>query len=227
MDNLSQVICPESTVANRTINRQPVKKRISFLAVALLLLQVPTFGQAIIYDILLAGRAVGELTIAPVRGSDGSENLRVRGAIDTFLYDVVYVGENRFEKGVLKTALSSQEVNGKLKEKTNTVQTSDTYHVTFADAKSTAKETTRVPHPINHTVTSLYYREPVNLKQIYSDRFGKMCPILKVGTSAYEVVMPDGKKTRYTYADGQCREVQSEIVGINLIFRLRADSVGQ
>ncbi|MPR35736.1 DUF6134 family protein [Salmonirosea aquatica] len=203
-----------------------VKKRIILLLVLLLvLLQVPARSQAIIYDILLAGRAVGELTITPSRGSDGSENLRVRGAIDTFLYDVVYVGENRFEKGVLKTALSSQEVNGKLKEKTNTVQTSDIYHVTFADAKSASKETAQVPHPINHTVTSLYYREPVNLKQIYSDRFGKMCPVQKVGTSAYEIVMPDGKKTRYTYADGQCREVQSEIVGFNLIFRIQPGSV--
>jgi hypothetical protein len=105
------------------------------------------------------------------------------------------------------------------------VQASDTYHVTFADAKSAAKETVRVPHPINHTVTSLYYREPVNLKQIYSDRYGKMCPLQKVAAGAYEVVMPDGKKTLYTYAQGQCREVQSEIVGFNLIFRLRADSV--
>ncbi len=188
-------------------------------------LQVPARSQAIIYDILLAGRAVGELNITPVRASDGGEHLRVRGAIDTFLYDVVYVGENRFEKGVLKTALSSQEVNGKLKEKTNTVQTRGRYHVTFADAKSSSKETGKVPHPINHTITSLYYREPVNLKQIYSDRYGKMCPLQKVAAGAYEVVMPDGKKTRYTYADGQCREVQSEIVGLNLIFRIRPGSV--
>ncbi len=202
-----------------------VRKQIGFLILALGLLQVPVKGQAIIYDILLAGRSVGELTITPAKANDGSENLRVRGAIDTFLYDVVYVGENRFEKGVLKTALSSQQVNGKLKEKTNTVHTSDSYHVTFADAKSSSKETVKVPHPINHTITSLYYREPVNLKQIYSDRFGKMCPVQKVATGAYDIVMPDGKKTRYTYADGQCHEVQSEIVGLNLIFKLRAAGV--
>lgn len=202
-----------------------MKKHLAFLAVALVFFQPPAFAQAIIYDILLAGRAVGELAITPARTSDGGEHLRVRGAIDTFLYDVVYVGENRFEKGVLKTALSSQEVNGKLKEKTNTVHTEDIYHVTFADAKSSSKETARVPHPINHTVTSLYYREPVNLKQIYSDRYGKMCPVQKVAAGAYDIVMPDGKKTRYTYADGQCREVQSEIVGFNLIFKLRAASV--
>lgn len=202
-----------------------MKKQIAFLVVALVLLQVPARSQAIIYDILLAGRAVGELNIAPVRTSNGGEHLRVRGAIDTFLYDVVYVGENRFEKGVLKTALSSQEVNGKLKEKTNTVYTQDTYHVTFADTKTTSKEMGKVPHPINHTITSLYYREPVNLKQIYSDRYGKMCPLQKVAAGAYDIVMPDGKKTRYTYADGQCREVKTEIVGLNLIFKVRPESV--
>lgn len=202
-----------------------VKKQISFLAVALVLFQAPALAQAVIYDILLAGRSVGQLTITPARTSEGGEHLRVRGAIDTFMYDVVYVGENRFENGMLKTALSSQEVNGKLKEKTNTVQNSENYHVTFANAKSTAKETGRVPHPINHTITSLYYREPVNLKQIYSDRYGKMCPVKKVSAGIYEVLMPDGKKTLYTYAQGQCHEVQSEIVGFNLIFKLRPESV--
>lgn len=195
------------------------------MVISLTLFQVPVLAQAIIYDILLAGRSVGELNITPTRTSDGSEHLKVRGAIDTFLYDVVYLGENRFEKGVLKTALSSQVVNGKLKEKTNTVHTRDTYHVTFADAKTTSRETTKVPHPINHTITSLYYREPVNLKQIYSDRYGKMCPVHKVAAGAYEVVMPDGKKTRYTYADGQCHEVKAEIVGLNLIFRIQPGSV--
>jgi hypothetical protein len=202
-------------------------KQTIFIALALVLLRVPVCAQAIIYDILLAGRAVGELNITPIRASDGGEHMRVRGAIDTFLYDVVYLGENRFEKGVLKTALSSQVVNGKLKEKTNTVHDQDTYHVTFADTKSTSREMGKVPHPINHTITSLYYREPVNLKQIYSDRYGQMCPVQKVAVGAYDIVMPDGKKTRYTYADGQCREVHSEIVGLNLIFRLRADSVRQ
>lgn len=202
-----------------------MKKQIFFLALALVLFQVPGLAQAVIYDILLAGRTVGELTITPARTSDGGEHLRVRGAIDTFMYDVVYVGENRFENGLLKTALSSQEVNGKLKEKTNTVQNSESYQVTFANAKSTAKATGRVPHPINHTITSLYYREPVNLKHIYSDRYGKMCPVQKVSTGAYDVEMPDGKKTRYTYAQGQCHEVRTEIVGLNLIFRLRPTSV--
>ena len=79
-----------------------VKKRIAFLVVALVLLQVPARSQAIIYDILLAGRAVGELTITPSRSGDGSENLRVRGAIDTFLYDVVYVGKTDLKKGYSK-----------------------------------------------------------------------------------------------------------------------------
>ena len=200
-------------------------QQISFLTLALVLFQLPSRAQAVIYDILLAGRAVGELTITPARTSDGGEHLRVRGAIDTFMYDVIYLGENRFENGMLKTALSSQEVNGKLKEKTNTVRNAENYHVTFADAKSNSKGTARVPHPINHTITSLYYREPVNLKQIYSDRYGKMCPVHKVSAGAYDVEMPDGKKTRYTYAQGQCHEVRTEIVGLNLIFKLRAASV--
>ncbi len=196
------------------------------MAFGWVLFYFPAAGQAIVYDILLAGRAVGELTITPPRSGEGGDHLRVRGAIDTFLYDVVYVSENRFENGVLKTSTSSQEVNGKLKEKTNTVQTSDTYKVTFAEGNSAA-ETTQIPHLINYTVTSLYYREPLNMKQIYSDRYGKMCTVQKVAAGAYDVVMPDGKKTRYHYTQGQCHEVKSQIAGLNLIFRIRPDSVAK
>lgn len=204
-----------------------MKKLISTLIFGLVLFHLPATGQAIIYDILLAGKSVGELTITPTRSGDGSDHLRVRGAIDTFLYDVVYVSENQFENGVLKASMSSQEVNGKLKEKTNTVKTADRYRVTMVEGQAAAKETGGIFHPINHTITSLYYREPLNMKQIYSDRYGAMCAVQRVEAGAYDVVMPDGKKTRYTYAEGQCREVKTQIAGLNLIFRIRPGSVAR
>lgn len=203
-----------------------MKKLISTVAFGLVLFHLPAAGQAIVYDILLAGKSVGELTISPSRSGDG-DHLRVRGAIDTFLYNVVYVSENQFENGVLKASMSSQEVNGKLKEKTNTVKTADRYRVTMAEGQAAVRESAPISHPINHTVTSLYYREPLNMKQIYSDRYGAMCSVQRVDAGAYDVVMPDGKKTRYTYAEGQCREVKSQIAGLNLIFRIRPTGVGR
>lgn len=204
--------------------KQFTTKLIIFLTIGLLSLRLSAGAQSIVFDILVAGRDVGELKITPARLSQGNESLRVVGAINTLFYDVVYVGENHFEGGVLKTSLSSQEVNGKLKEKTSTVQVQDSYRVTFADAKSSRPQV-QVSHPINHTVTSLYYREPVNMRQIYSDRYGTMCPVKKISPASYEVMMPDGKKAVYSYLRGQCREVRSEIVGIDLIFRIRPDSL--
>ncbi len=184
-------------------------------------------GQSIIYDILLAGQDVGKLEIAPAQTGNNRESLRVEGAINTLFYDVVYVGENTFEKGVLKSSFSSQQVNGRLKEKTNTLHTNDSYNILFSEAKATPKEKPQILHPINHTVTSLYYREPVNMTRIYSERFGKMCTVHKIAAGAYEVVMPDGKKAVYRYTHGRCREVRSEIVGIPLLFRVRPDTLPQ
>ncbi|HEV7347140.1 DUF6134 family protein [Telluribacter sp.] len=189
------------------------------------LFQVPARGQAIVYDILLAGRDVGELKISPAVGGSSNESFRVEGAISTLFYDVVYKGENQFERGVLKTSMSSQEVNGKLKERTKTYQTNDSYQVIFADAKSSTRKNPPLPSLINHTVTSLYYHEPINFRQVYSERFARMCPIRKVATSSYEVVMPDGKKATYHYTQGRCHEVESEIIGIGLVFKLRPDSL--
>ncbi|GAB3170895.1 DUF6134 family protein [Telluribacter humicola] len=198
-----------------------MKILILLLSVLFVVSQAPVVGQPLVYDILLAGRDVGELKIAPAEGNSTSESLRVEGAINTFLYDVVYVGENLFEKGILKTSLSSQEVNGRMKEKTKTIQSQGSYQVVFADAKSTQNRSPQLPHPINHTVTSLYYREPVNFRHVYSERFGKMCPVRKVAAGLYEVTMPDGKKATYHYRQGQCHKVESEIIGIGLQFKLR------
>lgn len=197
------------------------------LTIALLFFQASALGQSIIYDILLAGQDVGKLKIAPAQTGGNRESLRVEGAINTLFYDVVYVGENIFEKGVLKSSLSSQQVNGRLKEKTNTLYTNDSYNILFVEAKSAPIEKPQILHSINHTVTSLYYREPVNMSRIYSERFGKMCTVQKIAAGAYEVLMPDGKKAVYHYTQGQCREVRSEIVGIPLVFRIRPDSLRQ
>jgi hypothetical protein len=194
---------------------------------ALLILgTLPVHGQSAVYDILLAGRDVGELKIEAVAGNQANESFRVQGAINTLFYDVVYVGENLFEKGVLKSSLSTQEVNGNMKEKTRTYQTpQNSYQVVFADAKAGRKKIPDLPHPISHTVTSLYYREPVNLRQVYSERFGQMCALRRLSASSYEVVMPDGKKATYHYRAGRCQKVESEIVGIGLLFQLRENSV--
>ncbi len=196
-------------------------KSICLLIIHFAILQESACAQSVIYDILLAGREVGELKIAPLKPDAGNQHLRVEGAINTIFYDVVYIGENRFENGVLRTSMSSQEVNGRLKEKTHTNQIENSYQVRFTDSKVSNKDRPAILHPIHHTVTSLYYREPLHLKHIYSERFGKMCAVKKLTANAYEVVMPDGKKTTFTYANGKCREVRSEIVGIDLIFRLR------
>lgn len=204
-----------------------MNKIFSLSVIGLFFIQIGAAGQAIVYDILLAGKDVGELMISPAKKGESRESLRVQGAINTLFYDVVYVGENVFERGVLKTSLSSQEVNGKLKEKTNTRQTENSYEIIFAEARTAPKEIPEISHPINHTVTSLYYREPLNMSRIYSERFGTMCSVKKVATGAYEVVMPDGKKALYSYQNGQCKEVRSEIVGIPLIFRIRPDSLRQ
>ncbi|TDB60850.1 DUF6134 family protein [Arundinibacter roseus] len=197
-------------------------KSLFLLVVCLTVFQQSILAQAIIYDILLAGREVGELKITPAQLGASHESLRVEGAINTIFYDVVYIGENRFENGILKTSMSSQEVNGRLKEKTHTNKMENAYQVRFTDAKVANKDRPAILHPIHHTVTSLYYREPVHLKLIYSERFGKMCAVKKLTAHAYEVVMPDGKKTVFTYAEGKCREVRSQIVGIDLVFRIRS-----
>ncbi|GAB2770501.1 hypothetical protein GCM10027275_11450 [Rhabdobacter roseus] len=183
---------------------------------------VSAHGQEVVYDVWLSGRNVGHLTVSPAQGGSPShQNLKVEGNINTFFYKVIYVGENTYEKGVLKTSLSSQHVNGQFKEKTQTYQKNEGYLIAHTEEKKPRRLLPEMPTPILNTVTSLYYREPVNYRQVYSERYGQMVTIDKVGPAAYKVNMPDGKATVYKYEGGRCQEVLARIAGLSLNFKLR------
>jgi hypothetical protein len=56
----------------------------------------------------------------------------------------------------------------------------------------------------------------VNIKEVYSERFGQMCSLKKLSEGNYGVTLPDGKKGIYTYKNGQCSEVRTDLAGFKL-----------
>ncbi|WP_018344840.1 DUF6134 family protein [Cytophaga aurantiaca] len=73
---------------------------------------------------------------------------------------------------------------------------------------------------ITQSIANLYYKEPVGLTQLFSEKFMAMCPIVKTG-DYYYVTFPDGKTTTYKYQNGICVWAESKQKLYRIVFRLK------
>jgi hypothetical protein len=74
---------------------------------------------------------------------------------------------------------------------------------------------------INFSIGNLYFKEPVNIPQIYSDNFQSMCPINKK-EEYYAITFPDGNTNHYKYVNGYCNYAVIHQPLAKLIFRLKS-----
>ena len=64
--------------------------------------------------------------------------------------------------------------------------------------------------PVEHTVLSLYYKEPLNVREGFSDNFQQYLPVSKTGTGKYRVDLPNGNSNYYIYQQGRLLRVEVE-----------------
>jgi len=113
------------------------------------------------------------------------------------------IEEAIFQNGILVYSSLCRIVNGDEKINRRMQATGITYKLTSKD-----KITTLPSYPINYSVLSLYYQEPVNVSKIYSDNFQQYVNIKKVATDKYQVIFPNGNINYYTYKNGICTNVE-------------------
>lgn len=192
-------------------------KFFTFVFSALLFAAPQVMSQINVYDVIVAGRTIGSLKVFDNQTKDNVETHRIESNFKILFYKGKYSTQTNFVQGKLVSAVCAHEVNGDLKEKTQTKSSVKTlYEVLFSgeDAGDTPRK--EFNSPINNTVTSLYYKEPVNLNEVYSERYGQMCSIKKISEGNYGVSLPDGKQGIYTYKNGLCKEVKTDLAGFKL-----------
>jgi hypothetical protein len=75
--------------------------------------------------------------------------------------------------------------------------------------------------PVENTVLSLYYKEPINIHEIYSDNFQQYLPIHKTTVGKYRVDLPNGNSDYYLYQEGRLVRVEVEQPFYSLQFILK------
>jgi Iap family predicted aminopeptidase len=169
------------------------------------------------FDVLIGERIMGKLKAYHPAVKGSGTHTKVIAEVDVPLFGRTIEVYNEFEDNKLVSAKARKVVDSEVKEEVITSWSDEGYAVVYN--QSGKKRSSVFHNDIVFTTLMLYYKEPVNIHKVYSERFGQMASVVKVGNSRYELRLPDGKKTLYTYKNGACVHIQSEVMGAKIVFR--------
>lgn len=188
-----------------------------FLITSILFVSNSSKAQHNVYDVIIGGRTIGLLKVFGGDAKSDMETQRIESDFKVLFYSGKFSTQASFVDGKLVNAVSAHQVNGDLKEKTQTKSLDkSSYSVSFSGEDGEKKSSKEFSEPIFNTVTSLYYKEPVDIKEVYSERYAQMCSVKKISEGNYGVTLPDGKQGVYTYKNGLCQEVKTDLAGFKL-----------
>lgn len=175
-------------------------------------------GQHKAFSVSLGGKEIGEIT-ASLTASGKTETYKVKSDVKfKALWKSYHRETNHFvvyENKQLKKSASSVYMNEELEDSTTTNRGQlkmNCYR--YPDEQFVQNE-----HQIKFTTAKLYFQEPVNVDNIYSERFLAYCKVELVGKNKYKLHLTNGKKNYYTYTNGVLTEVFVDRTLFNLFFR--------
>lgn len=168
------------------------------------------------YRVRLGDESMGDMHATKTIGTKEKYLIESKIKVEKMIkMDLIYKIESSFEKNILQLSNAFETANGKVQTNSETKRNSTGYGVT------TKKETKTIIHKgITFNICKLYFEEPVGLHLIWSDTFGEMLSIKSVGAHRYELILPNGKKSYYSYFKGICTLVETEIMFGKVTFTL-------
>lgn len=122
-----------------------------------------------------------------------------------FLLSVIEKQEVSFDEGSMTSSSIYRKVNDDVKMNRQTIFKGNYYEV--RDKNSSERVMIK---RINYNLLSMYFKEPVNIKQVYSDTFQRFLDIEPKGNASYKIILPDGNYNYYYYVNGICSRIVIE-----------------
>ena len=157
------------------------------------------------YSITRNGDVIGWTIISKI--SEG-ESVRIMLQSEVkakflFQFNVLATEEVTIQQGIITHTAQFRKMNGDVKENKEMRFTINGYEV-YRGSK-----VERLPFAkLNANVLSLYFQEPVHVKEVYSDKFQKMIGVQSLGNGKYKLKLPDGNYSIYQYKNGSCVKVE-------------------
>lgn len=173
-------------------------------------------AQNLHYIVRLENEQMGNMYATKTKGNKEKYLMESKIKIEKMIkLDLFYKIEAIFEKNILMVSNAIETANGK--ENTN----SETKKSTTGYTVKTKKETKTISHKgITNNLCKLYFEEPIGITSVWSDTFGQMLTIKPAGEHRYELKLPNGKSSFYSYLKGICTLVETEIMFGKITFTL-------
>jgi hypothetical protein len=177
------------------------------LLILLLLISVALSAQKISrsYRVMRSGSEIGWLTVE--KQSDSNATTITMATQVRFRFILAYESfakeTSQFVNGTLQHSYYYRKTNGSIKADRHTYLVGNDYEV----AENPVRRKLNIS-PVTYNSLCLYFREPVNLKQVYSDNHQKFLEIEKKPDGGYCVSQPDGTTNTFYYSAGTCYKVK-------------------
>ena len=187
-----------------------VSKQLEYIPVLFLFL-LPTVSSAqdrnLDYNIVHQGDLKGTVHLS--EHSEGNiRRIKVESLIQTrFLFNITVktIEEAIYREGLLISSRFYQKINEHKQIDRGMIWQHGTYQC------SGKQNIVKLPGaPVEYTVLSLYYSEPVNIREVFSDNFQQYLPICKTSTGQYRLDLPNGNSNYYIYHQGNLVRVEVE-----------------
>lgn len=157
------------------------------------------------YKILQGGSEVGYLFLEKKDSADVTK-FNMESSAQKRIIFLISIYEKQiclFKNGVVKFSNVFRKVNGSIKTNKSLLNNGKGYEI-CCNGKNEKLNLS----DIHHNQLSLYYEEPVNYNQIYSDQFECMLNIKKIKPNNYKIELPDGNINYYTYTNGTLSSIK-------------------
>lgn len=177
-----------------------------FLLIALLIYSYGAYAQQTMleYDIVNKGDIIGAMKLNLARtGTNYSIKMDSKVEVKFIVTTTIKMQEeSHFQKDRLIHSTAKRMYNQTVKQN-NQTKAADSFYYLINKGKTT---TLKVP-TINYNLLLLYYKEPVNISEVYSDSFQRFLKIDKVANHHYKITLPDGDHNEYFFENGVCSKV--------------------
>jgi len=118
-------------------------------------------------------------------------------------FKVIAIEEAMYDNGILIYSSVYQKMNGDEQANTKTKICNNNYIIDDDGEVESLGQ-----YPIRYNMVCVYTCEPVNVRQIYSDKYQKFLPLQQMAPHHYKISFPNGASNEYFYQNGICTTIK-------------------
>ncbi len=149
------------------------------------------------FKVFFTGREVGTLDITYKKNAE-VETFEAKSISLVKIFftktNIDFYGITTYHNKVLVESYCRNTVDDRVKNYTKISRLAEKYLI-----HNEIEKKEEVYEPVKFSVLRLYREEPKGMHTIFSESFGKYCPIEEVSKKVYQISLPNGKKSKYYY----------------------------